>query len=417
MKVVERHYIDRQHRDFPTLDDLSFKSKNLYNLCNYYMRQNFFEKGRHLNDRLTIKELYAVLKPTEAYRALPAKVSNQVLKQVIHDWTAWKEATVAYFEDRSQFQRPPQIPKYKHKTCGRNLLVYDNQSIGQGGKKKNNGLLHLSQTDVVVQTGALDVVEVRVVPRTASYVIEVVYEKPVSLAELNPKLIAGIDLGIDNLAALVSNQPGFVPSLVDGKYLKSINQGYNKKVAQLKSKLQCPCQTSKRIQQITFKRNKRVEDYLHKASRFIIDRLVEARISQLVIGKNPNWKQEVELGKKTNQTFVSIPHAKLIEMISYKAELVGIKVVVTDESYTSKTSFLDLEPVEKRQSYQGKRVKRGLFRASNGVLINADVNGAFNIIRKVSGNEPFSEVSDRLEVFAVSPVRVSPVRKTTQKVK
>jgi putative transposase len=295
--------------------------------------------------------------------------------------------------------------------------VYDNQSIGQRGKNKNNGLLHLSQTNIVVQTRALDVVEVRIVPRVASYVIEVVYEKPLMLAELNPKLIAGIDLGIDNLAALVSNKPGFVPTLVDGKHLKSINQGYNKKVAQLKSKLPGPSQTSKRIQQITFKRNKQVDDYLHKSSRLIVNRLVDSGIGTLVIGKNLNWKQEVELGKKTNQTFVSIPHARLIEMMTYKAELVGIKVVITDESYTSKTSFLDLEPVEKRESYQGKRMKRGLFRASKGALINADVNGAFNIIRKVSGNEPFNEASNRVEVFAVSPVRVYPVRKTIRKVK
>jgi putative transposase len=381
------------------------------------MRQNFFERGGHLSDRLTLKELYAVLKPTEAYKALPAKVSNQIITQVINDWAAWKEATLAYLDDSSKFKGPPHIPKYKHKTCGRNVLVYDNQSIGQRGKKKNNGLLRLSGTNIVVQTRALDVVEVRVVPRVASYVIEVVYEKSVSLAQLNPRLVAGIDLGIDNLAALVSNKPGFVPTLVDGKHLKSINQGYNKKVAFLKSKLQGKCQTSKRIQQITFKRNKQVEDYLHKASRFIVERLVESQIGQLAIGKNPEWKQEVELGKKTNQTFVSIPHARLIEMITYKAELAGIKVVITDESYTSKTSFLDLEPVEKRESYQGQRVKRGLFKASNGALINADVNGAFNIIRKVSGNEPFNQVSDRVEVFAVSPVRGKSRAKRIPKVK
>ncbi|MBW4492471.1 MAG: transposase [Oscillatoria princeps RMCB-10] len=362
----------------------------------YYMRQKFFDKGRHLSDRLTLKELYAVLKRTEAYKAEPPKVSNQIIKQVIHDWSACQEATLAYLDDSSEFKGQPQIPKYKPKNCGRNVLVCDNQSIGQRGKNKNNGLLRLSQTNIAVQTRTLDVVEVRAVPRVASYVIEVVCEKPVSFAQLNPQLVAGINFGIDNLAALGSNKPGFVPTLVDGERLKSINQGYNKKVACLKSKLQGISQTSKRRQQITFKRNKQVEDYLHKASRFIVDRSVGSATGQLVIGKNPDWKQEVELGKNPNQTFVYIPHAGLIEMITYKAELPGIKVVVTDDYYTSKTSFLDLCWREKREYYQGKKVKRGLFRASNGALINADVSGAFNRIQKVSGNEPFNEVTLRV---------------------
>jgi len=380
------------------------------------MRQNFFEKGRTLLARLTIKELYALIKSTDAYKALPAKVSNQVVKQIIHDWKAWKEAVIAYRQDTTKFLGEPKIPKYKHKALGRNLLTYDVQSIGQRGKNKNNGLLVLSQTNITVNTAAKDVIEVRVVPSTASYVVEVVFEKPVSLAELSLKLVAGIDLGLDNLATLVSNKPGFRPILVDGKKLKSINQGYNKRKAHLQSKLAQGKHSSKQIQQITYKRNKRVDNYLHLTSRLIVNRLVEEGIGKLVIGQNESWKQKIELEKKNNQNFVNIPHTKLIDTIAYKAQLVGIEVVVTEESYTSKTSFLDLEPVGKHESYQGRRVKRGLFKSAIGTLINADVNGAFNIIRKVSGNEPFLEVSDRVEVFAVSPVRVSPVRKPTRKV-
>lgn len=178
------------------MHELSFKSKNLYNLSAYYMRQNFFEKGRHLSDCLTLKELCAVLKPTEAYKALPAKVSNQIFKLGFHDCLAWKEATIAYIDDSSKFHRQPQIPKSKPKNCGRNLLGYDNQSIGLRGKKKNNGLLRLSQTDIAAQRRALDVAEVRVVPGVASSVIEVVYEKAVTLAQLNPRRVAGIDLGL-----------------------------------------------------------------------------------------------------------------------------------------------------------------------------------------------------------------------------
>ncbi|MEG4486100.1 transposase [Microcoleus sp. D2_18a_B4] len=417
MIVVERHYIDRQHQFFKQFDDLSFLSKNLYNHGNYYMRQNFFNSGSKVGAARSLKQLYAILKPTADYKSLPAKISNQVLKQVIHDWEAWKKSIKAYYRDIHQFLSPPRIPKYKHKTCGRNLLIYDNQSIGQRGKNKNNGLLHLSQSDIIIATKAQDVIEVRIVPATATYVVEVVYEKPVTLVDLNPQLIAGIDLGIDNLVALASNKPTFTPTLYDGKHLKSINQGFNKRRAFLQSKLEKGKYTTPQIQQITFKRNKRVENYLHQTSSLIVKQLVNAQIGQLVIGKNVGWKQNLQLGKKTNPTFVAITHAKLIEMITYKAELVGIKVTVTEESYTRKCSFLDLEPVGKQESYQGKRVKRGLFRSGNETLINADVNAALNMIIKVNGNSPFEECSNRIEVFAVSPVRVSPVRKEPQKIR
>ncbi|MCU0499580.1 MAG: transposase, partial [Anaerolineae bacterium] len=134
------------------------------------------------------------------------------------------------------------------------------------------------------------------------------------------------------------------------------------------------------------KRNCRVDAYLHQASRRIIEFMQLMGIGTLVIGKNEGWKQGIELGKRTNQNFVQIPHARFIEMLTYKAQLVGIAVIITEESYTSKCSFLDGEAVCKHEQYAGKRVKRGLFCASNGRLMNADTNGAYNIIRKVIPN-------------------------------
>ena len=395
MIVVERHYIDRQHQFFQQFDDLSLLSKNLYNHANYWMRQHFFKLGSRLGAGLNLKQLYAIVKPTLDYKSLPAKVSNQVLKQVIQDRSAWQKSIKADRRESQQFSSRPKIPKYKHKTCGRNLLIYDNQSIGQRGKKKNNGRLHLSQSEIIIATKARDVIEVRIVPKTATYMVEVVDEKAVTVVDLNPKFIAGIDLGIDNIVAKAANKPTFRPTIYDGKHLKSINQGFNKRRSFLQSQLETGKYTTRQIQQITLKPNKRVENYLHQTSNLIVKRLVDEQIGQLVIGKNENWKQNVELGKKTNQTFCSILHAKLIEMITYKSELVGIKLTVTEESYTSKSSFLDLAPVGKQESYQGKRVFRGLFRSVRGTLINADVNAALNMIIKVSGNSLFSEWSNR----------------------
>ena len=204
--------------------------------------------------------------------------------------------------------------------------------------------------------------------------------------------------------AVTSNQHGVAPFLVNGRPLKAINQYYNKRKAILQSQLPPDQKTSRRIQQLTHKRNQCVNDVLHRSSRIIIDWCVEHQIGTLVIGKNDGWKQEIDLGKRNNQNFVQIPHARLIEMLQYKGALVGIEVMVCEESYTSKCSFLDNEPIQKHDSYQGKRVKRGLFVASDGRTINADINGAANIIRKVIPNA----FADGIAGVAVRPVRVNP---------
>ncbi|MEG4587080.1 transposase [Microcoleus sp. MOSTC5] len=419
MIVVEKHYIDRQHQFFKQFDNLSFLSINLYNHGNYYMRKHFFKSGYQVRAARSLKHLYAILKPTADYKSLPDQISYQVLKQVFHDGDAWQKSIMAYCRDIHQFLSPPNIQKYQPQTCGRNLSIYyENQLIGERGENKNNGLLDLSQGDIIIVTKAQDLIEVRIVPATASYVVEVVYEKPVTLVDLNPQLIAGIDLEIDNLVALTSNQLTFTPTLYDGKDFQLINQCFNKRRAFLQSKLEQGKYTARQIQQITFKRNKRVKNYLHKTSSLIVKGLVDEKIGQLVIGKNVAWKQNLALAQKTYQTFVVISYAKLREMIAYKAELVGIEVTVTEESYTSKCSFWDLEPVGKQESYQRKRVKRGLFRSWNQTLINSNVNAALlNMIKKINGNSPFEECRNRIEVFAVSPVRVDPVRKEPQKVR
>jgi putative transposase len=192
--------------------------------------------------------------------------------------------------------------------------------------------------------------------------------------------------------ALTSNQPGFTPLLINGRPLKSINQFYNKRSSQLQSQLKGNRKTSPRIQRLTRCRNQKVDNYLHHASHLIIDILTAKQIGTLVIGKNPQWKTEIELGKQTNQNFVSIPHGRLIEMLEYKARLVGIKVIVQEESYTSRANFLGLDSIpvygktDKDSVFTGKRIKRGLYKTSVGQLINSDVNAAYNILRKAIPN-------------------------------
>jgi len=234
-----------------------------------------------------------------------------------------------------------------------------------------------------------EVDQVRIVPRNGFYVVEVVYQQDGEQEPVKTDLYAGIDLGINNLAAITSNKDGFAPRLVNGRPVKSINQFYNKRRAELQSKLaqeDVKRHTSKRLERITNKRTRKIDHYLHTASQRIIDLLVSEGIGTLVIGYNQEWKQEVNLGKRNNQNFVTIPFARFIHLLTYKAELVGILVRMTEESYTSKCSFLDFELIGKHDVYVGKRVKRGLFRSADGHGYNADVNGSYNITRKVASD-------------------------------
>ncbi len=421
MQLVEKHVIDRNDPRFAIIDDAAFKSKNLYNAALYMVRQAFIFESKYLN----YNEMDKCMKAHEAYKALPAKVSQQVLKLLDKNWISFFEALKAYREDPSKFTGRPKLPKYKHKTEGRNLLVYTMQAIsgGQTGGKKTlqRGIIKPSGLPIEVQTKQKHIDQVRIIPRMGFYVIEVVYKKEVKPAEVNPAYYAGIDMGMNNLVALTSNKPGFESAIVNGRPVKSINQFYNKRKAELQ-KQHGTTKNTKRIEHMTNKRNRRIDQYMHTASKQIIDLLVKEGIGVLCIGKNDGWKQEANMGTRTNQNFVQIPHARLIAMLTYKAELVGITVKLTEESYTSKASLLDLDPLPVRMNddetkyiFSGKRIKRGLYRTADGRLINADINGSGNIIRKVAPDAFESEgVEDGKGVLAslvVHPVRiVIPVR-------
>jgi putative transposase len=421
MQLVEKYVIDRNDPRSGAIDEAAFKSKNLYNAGNYEIRQSYIFTGKYLN----YNEMDRRMQSHEAYKALPAKVSQQVLMQLHHDWDAFFKACAAYREDPSKFKARPRIPGYKHKTEGRNMLVYTIQALSRGKKGLKRGMIKPSMLDISVQTKQKDINQVRIVPRKGFYVVEAVYEQEEKQSPVNPAYYAGIDIGMNNLVALTSNKPGFHSVLVNGRPVKSINQFYNKRKAELQSQLRRKG-TTKRMERMTNKRNRRIDHYMHTASKQIVDLLVKEGIGVLCIGKNDAWKQEANMGKRTNQNFVQVPHARFIAMLTYKAELVGIRVEITEESYTSKASLLDLDPLPVRNTgnekhkFSGKRIKRGLYRAKDGRKINADINGSGNIIRKVAP-DAFSEVEgveDGKAVLAslvVHPVRLVVVPARTQK--
>lgn len=246
--------------------------------------------------------------------------------------------------------------------------------------------------------------QIRVVPQGQSFCLEIVYSVlvDIELHSDNGRYMS-IDLGLDNLATVVTNT-GLQPIIVNGKGLKSNNQYYNKKKAhyQKVAKQMNKQHYTNRLYRLTQKRNLKVEDYLHKVSRYIVDFALENQINTIVIGNNKNWKQSSSLGKVTNQAFVIIPHQKLIDKIQYKAELQGIQVILTEESYTSGTSFLDSESPQKEFYNKKRRVHRGLFVSNQGIKINADVNAAFQIMKKVFPNV----FTDGIEGVVLHPVRV-----------
>jgi len=362
------------------LDRMMFLSKNLYNTCLYVERQIFFQKRDSKDSNLKgfignfelSKQLQDANNPD--YRALPVAVSQQVCKQV---YLAYKSFFALYKKGLKA-----RIPKYLDKTKGRNRLSFPKNAISRtikNGVIKLTGLNCTFELPEYIEPESVQQIDIiRTQNRTIKILIIYSTDK-IPLKEDNNRVL-GIDLGLNNLMSVVSNTNDFKPLIYDGKYLKSVNQFCNKQVSKLKS-LSKNIITEK-ICSIYRNRMNKINSCLHKYSSDLINQAVSNNFNTIVIGKNTSWKQEINLGRKNNQNFVYIPFNNLINKIKYKASLKGINVIETEESYTSKCSFFDDEFPCKHDIYQGERIHRGLFKSSKGT-INADLNGALNIIRKV----------------------------------
>lgn len=412
MQLVEQHLIRKSDPRFAVIDQAAFASKNLYNQATYQMRQAFIHEGKYLS----YTEIFHRVKYLDCYQALPRKVSNSLLILIDKNWQSFRKSLKEWKQHPEKYTGKPKIPGYKHKEKGRNILIYDKQALGKRIFKKTG---KLAPSDLPIQIAtkveweALD--QVRIVPRLDGYLVEVVYQKEETQAAVDQALYAAVDLGVNQLAAITSSKQGFVPRLVNGRPLKDLNHYYNQQRARHQKQLaKAKRFTSNSLDRITTKRNRRVNAYLHTASRRIIDLLVQEGIGTLVIGLNKGWKQEVELGRRNNQNFVQIPHTRFIQMLQYKAQLVGIRVLVREESYTSKASFLDLDDIPtydrertERPRFSGNRETRGLYRASDGRRIHADVNGSYNMLRKQCPNAFPDSFGQGIAAPAVVPRRLA----------
>jgi putative transposase len=415
------------------LSDLCHASKNLWNESNYVVRQLFTQKdkdGNRTGSYMKYSDLdYLIKNKSDNYQKLNGATSQQILKILDRSWKSFFEVIKEWVKNPDKFLGRPKLPGYKRKD-GEFLLVFTNQQV-----KIKDGYLKfpkkLKELNRNIKKGIegiktrlddeTNLREVRIIPKGEEYVIEIIYKIEEHQLNLNKENVIGLDFGLRNIVT-ISNNIGIKPVCIKGGVLKSINQFYNKRLAELKtiySKQEIIVDNKKRqrltgpaIQILTNNRNKKIKDVMHKYSRFIIDYCIRHNIGTIIIGHNDNWKQEINLGKRNNQNFIQIPFYQLSKMIEYKGEEIGIDIREQDESHTSKCSFLDEESVEHHDVYVGKRVSRGIFRSKIEKYINADVNGALNIIRKAipkTFSKKFDTKVDGIEDEGLHPLRIDPL--------
>lgn len=395
---TEQQIIRKSHPLWKVIDEMCFNAKNLYNYANYIIRQEYITNNRYI----PYKEMNFNLKTHQQYKGCMSQPANCVLRVLDKNWKSFFKGLKEYQRNPNKFLGRPQIPKYLKKD-GRYIWMIPNNSC-----YFENGELHfrLRKLQSVKWKCRCQgrLIQVRFVPRGCVYVMEIVSEVKIPDIVESQNRIIGIDLGINNLVT-ASNNVGVQPFIINGKGLKSINQFYNKRRAKLQSELKRRHNKdwSERLDIITQKRFKRIKNYMHNTSSYIIKWCLENHIDTLIVGHNDEWKQESDLNKRVNQNFISIPYNMLIQQLAYKCENVGIRFIETEESYTSGTSFLDGELPCKENYDKSRRVKRGLFQSGQG-LINSDVNGSLQIIKKVFPNAFSYGIEVRLTPTVINAV-------------
>ena len=397
---VEKHIIKSNNKYYKILDEYCFKSKNLYNFANYHIRKTFIDTGEWLK----YNKLDKMLKQKDMdfdYRNMPtAQSSQQCLKLLDKNWKSFFKSIKDWVKHKDKYNGRPKLPKYLKKN-GRNILILTNQNC----KLKNN-IINFPKTfnGFTLKTKANNIQQVRMLPRNKHIVIEVVYKINIKDKIKDNNKYVSIDIGLDNLATLTNNC-NIQPVIINGRKMKSINKYYNKELSHYReiAKRVNNLDYTNRMNRLTIKRNNMISDLIHKASKSIIEYTLSCGANTIIIGNNKNWKRNSSMSKKVNQSFVGIPHQDLIDKITYKAENIGLNVIVTEESYTSGTSFLDNELPIKENYKKERRIFRGLFKTNKGRLINADVNGSLQIMKKV-----FSNAFDGYEIegLGLTPIKV-----------
>ena len=372
----EQHNIRYGTDFYKFVDEMCFKSKNLYNYANYIIRQEFINNGNWIK----YNQLFQLVKESEPYKDIGNNTGQGTLRVLDKNWKAFFKAIKDWKKNPSKYLGRPKIPKYKDKD-GRFLLSLDSNKV-----KLKDGYIYFAWKPFkpynnMFKTNAQErILQCRFIPRCGKYVMEIVYEIEVPDVSETSDRVAAIDIGVDNFITMVNNI-GKNPIAVKGGVIKSINQFYNKQKANIQSELKKVNgkDWSKKLQKLTDKRFEMIKYQMHCISKYVVDWCVLYGIDTLIVGHNDEWKQK----KQGMQNFTYIPYELFIQMLAYKCENNGIKFVENEEAYTSGTSFLDNEDPVKENYNKERRVHRGLFIADCGKKINADVNGAYQILKKV----------------------------------
>ena len=395
MKCLKQHIRNLSKSQFNELKLMCKHSNSLYN-CGLYITNKYFEET---NSYIGYNKLYHELKDNIHYKFIPAKIGQQIIRLIDKNYMSFfsllKQKKNGNYNDKIS------KPKYKKKDSEFILILPSDQISLKNNKLKITKNIKLNFTYDIKGKIKQAIIKPN---NYGYYTILIQYEEEnINTIELNKNNILGIDLGLNNLATCVSNVGHSF--ILNGKPLKSYNQFYNKRKAHYQSELKI-CNNkhySNRISRLDIDRFNFINNYFNQGISKIIKYCIEHKIGKIVIGYNESWKQEINLGSKTNQSFMNIPYYLFKSKLKSKCEEYGIEFILTEESYTSKCSFIDNEIIGKHEEYLGKRIHRGLFKSNTGITINADINGSCNIIRKVIPEFKYKGIED----FIVSPIMLN----------
>ena len=418
MILTQKNKLYLSDEDKSIIDKLSFHSGRLYNSCLYIIK-NYYELN---NSYLNYNEQYHQVKLNEHYNILITDSSQQIHRIVDRNFKSF--FSLLKLKNKGKYSSPVNIPNYIKKTEGYSIFIAGRSARIKNGKVKVGlsstfrELYNISKKDLIfdlppnINTTKLQQLQIKPIYGGKEYEILFTYEKENDIKPLNKNEYIGIDCGLDNLLTTYDTKTN-KSLIINGKPLKSINQHYNKTKSKLQSlyeKNKVTNKNTKRFIKLSEKRKNVINNYFNQTVNKVVKYCLKNDIGNVVIGDFKGIKQEINTGKKNNQNFVSIPYGILKRKLESKCQFYGINYILQEESYTSKCSSLDLEKVVKHENYVGKRIKRGLFRTKEGKLVNADVNGACNIIRKYKSKSG-SDLSDT-DVSGVinHPVRINPTK-------
>ena len=398
MNLTEKEIIYSTDERFDLIKNLCHLSKNLYNASLYDVRQYYFETKSYRTWQS--QKVIFTQNNNPDYYALQSHVAGEVLMQVGRQF-------IGFFNNKSNKKK--RIPKYKDKN-GYNIATFPKKAISKQvdfDKTKQIYIYTLCKRsyNLKIKSTKSNIKMIKFVYDEVNDLIKCykIYEPEAPKLKKDNSRYFSIDPGLNNIVSIYNNI-GIRPLLYNGRPIKSINQYYNKTNAKLQSDLPTNIKSSKRLKQLSFKRNNKIDYEMHKISTHIINEAVRNNISKIIIGNNVGWKNEINLGRRNNQNFVNIPHAKLFNQLLYKGLLNGIEVIFTEESYTSKASFFDKDELpiysqSDNHKFSGRRISRGLYKDSKGNLWNADLNGGGNIMRKYSDKAAYKGIRKTKELM------------------